>query len=207
MLAPDRLSCFWPGLARAWWRGSVSGLLAAIGFGWGLCILMLATFVWPNWFSPWLVALCWFAMLVFWLVESIRSHWQLGQLQGDAGPVVGDDRFARAQAEYLRGNWFEAESLLHAILNDTPRDAESQLLLVGVLRHSRRWSAAFRRLEQLELLDTSARWTFEIRRERQLIQRRQQEYLERETATAGSLEGEAQPAETVAEVSNNSAVA
>ena len=183
MLAPDRLSCFWPGLARAWWRGSLSGLCAALCFGWGLSILLLATFVWPNWFQTWLVVLCWLAMLFFWLVESIRSHWQLGQLHADAGPVPGDDRFARAQAEYLSGNWFEAESLLHSILTDTPRDAEAQLLLVGVLRHSRRWSAAFRRLEQLELLDTSSRWTFEIRRERQLIQQRQQQYLDGDERT------------------------
>jgi hypothetical protein len=176
MFAPDRLSCFWPGLAQAWWRGSTTGLLAAMGFGWGLSILLLATFVWPNWFYPWLVTLCWFGMLVFWLVESCRNHWHLGNLHADAGPVAGDDRFVRAQREYLRGNWFEAESLLHAILTDTPRDAEAHLLLAGVLRHSRRWSAAFRRLEQLELLDTSARWTFEIRRERQLISQRRQEY-------------------------------
>lgn len=200
MLAPDRLSCFWPGLARAWWRGSLSGLCAALSFGWGLCILMLATFVWPNWFQTWLVAVCWLAMLVFWLVESIRSHWQLGQLHADAGPVPGDNRFAQAQAEYLRGNWFDAESLLHSILTDTPRDAEAQLLLVGVLRHSRRWAAAFRRLDQLELLDTSSRWTFEIRRERQLIQRRQQEYAEDLQASESETEVESPQAKTAAEV-------
>ncbi len=179
MLATDRLSCFWPGLAQAWWRGSARGLFASIVFGWALCALLLATFVWPNWFRSWLVTLCWFGMFVFWMIESIRSHWLLGTLQTDAGPVAGDTRFVQAQQEYLRGNWFEAESLLHAILNDTPRDAEAHLLLAGVLRHSGRWSAAIRRLDQLERLDTAARWTFEIRRERQLIARHRQS----ETAT------------------------
>lgn len=203
MLAPDRLSCFWPGLARAWWRGSVAGLAAALGFGWGLSILMLATFVWPNWFSPWLVAVCWLAMLVFWLVESVRSHWHLGRLQRDAGPVAGDERFGQAQSEYLRGNWFEAESLLHAILTETPRDAESHLLLAGVLRHSRRWSSALRRLEQLELLDTAARWTFEIRRERQLIEQRQEEYL----ASQGDVSEEPQDGQAPAEVAIEGALA
>lgn len=190
MFDPDRLSCFWPGLAQAWWRGSSTALVAAIGFGWSLSLLLLATFVWPNWFAPWLVTLCWLCMLAFWLGESIRNHWQLGKLQADAGPVVGDDRFATAQQEYLRGNWFEAETLLHAILTDTPRDPEAHLLLVGVLRHSRRWSAAFRRLEQLELLDTSSRWTFEIRRERQFISQRQQEYVATKTDAAASDDGE-----------------
>jgi Tetratricopeptide repeat len=175
MLAPARLSCFWPGLAQAWWRGSVSGLFAAVCFGWGLSILLLATFVWPNWFSPWLVSVCWLAMLVFWLVESARSHWHLGQLYADAGPIPGDDRFTQARNEYLLGHWFEAEALLHAILTDSPRDAEAHLLLAGVLRHSGRLSSAFRRLDQLQLLDTAARWTFEIRRERQLLEHRQNE--------------------------------
>lgn len=175
MLATDRLSCFWPGLAQAWWRGSSRGLAAALLFGWALCVLLLATFVWPNWFRPWLVTLCWLGMLCFWTFESIRSHWQLGNLQRDAGPVAGDDRFAQAQQEYLRGHWFEAESLLHAILTDTPRDPEAHLLLAGVLRRSGRLSAALRRLDQLVLLDTSLRWGFEIRRERQLIAARQQE--------------------------------
>lgn len=180
MLAPDRLSCFWPGLAQAWWRGSVSALLAALMFGWGLCILMLATFVWPNWFASWLVTSCWMGMLIFWVVECVRSHWQFGKMQADSVPAAGDNRFVQAQHEYLKGNWFEAESLLHAILADAPRDPEAHLLLASVLRHSRRWAAALRRLEQLDMLDTSARWRFEIRRERQLILRRQQEHEERD---------------------------
>lgn len=171
-LAPARLSCFWPGLAHAWWRGSLRGLFAAICFGWGLCALMLATFVWPNWFASWIVSLCWLAMLVFWGIETVRSHWQLGRLRSDAGPLAGDDRFERAQHAYLRGDWFEAESLLHAILAQAPRDAEAQLLLAGVLRHSGRYTAAQRRLSQLELLDTSARWTFEILREKKLLEQR-----------------------------------
>jgi thioredoxin-like negative regulator of GroEL len=123
-------------------------------------------------------------MLVFWLIETVRSHWQLGRLRTDAGPLAGDDRFAQAQHEYLRGNWFEAEALLHAILAQAPRDAEAQLLLAGVLRHSGRYAAAQRRLSQLELLDTSARWTFEILREKKLLEQRQQ-----------SMEGEEQASE------------
>lgn len=189
MLASDRLSCFWPGLAQAWWRGSWAGLCAAVCFGWSLCVLLIATFIWPDWFYHWVVSLSWFAMLTFWLVTSIRSHWQFGQLQADAGPVAGDGRFAQAQVEYLRGNWFEAESLLLAILTDTPRDAEAHLLLAGVHRQTRRWSAAFRRLDQLELLDTAARWGFEIRRERQLIERRRREYAAAQSAEASEAVG------------------
>lgn len=75
-----------------------------------------------------------------------------------------------AQSDYLRGNWFEAEAKLLQILHHHPRDAESFLLMVGVLRRTNRHKSAMRRLEQLELLDTSAAWHFEIQRERKLIE-------------------------------------
>lgn len=77
--------------------------------------------------------------------------------------------FIQAQQEYVRGNWFDAEALLLEIVHQHPRDAESLLLLVGVLRHTRRWQPALRRLEQLELLDNASPWRFEIQQERTLI--------------------------------------
>lgn len=187
MLAPDRISCFWPGLAWAWWQGSARGLLIAVGFGWTLSILLLATFVWPNWFSPRIVALTWVALLFFWVVEIVRSNWTLRKLKTHGLPINNDQRFARAQEEYLRGNWFEAESLLHELLRDAPRDAEAHLLLVGVLRHCRRWNAAQRKLEQLETLDTAARWRFEIQRERQLLEKRRAATAASETDQETSL--------------------
>jgi hypothetical protein len=177
MLVPDRLSCFWPGLAWAWWHGSARGLLAAIGFGWTLTLLLLATFVWPGWFAPRWVGLLWLSLLVYWLVEIVRGQWTWTQLRRHGLPQPNDDRFTAAQREYLRGNWFEAESLLQEILHDAPRDAEAQLLLAGVLRHCRRWNAAARRLDFLEALDTASIWRFEIARERQHLQRLREESL------------------------------
>lgn len=173
--APDRISCLWPGLAWAWWQGSLRGLCAAIGFGWVLSLLLVATFIWPNWFASWLVSLLWFALLLFWVEELVRSNWNLRRLRTSGLPVAGDVRFSRAQEEYLRGNWFEAESLLHEILQDAPRDAEARLLLCSVLRHAGRWNAAERCLSDLEALDTGARWHFEIRREREKLTRRREE--------------------------------
>ncbi len=124
MLAPDRLSCFWPGLAKAWWRGSASALLAALMFGWGLCVLMLATFVWPK-----LVSLVASDQLLDRDADLLghrvcAQQLAIWQHASRCSPVAGDNRFAQAQSEYLKGNWFEAESLLHAILADAPRDAE-----------------------------------------------------------------------------------
>ena len=84
--------------------------------------------------------------------------------------VRSSQMFVDAQSDYLRGNWFEAEAKLLQILHHHPRDAESLLLMVGVLRRTKRLKAAMRRLEHLELLETSAAWYFEIQRERKLIE-------------------------------------
>ncbi len=142
---------------------------------------MLATFVWPHWFNSWLVTSC-----LDWDVDFLGCGMCAQQLGNMARCNAMQCQrlvtiaFAKRSRNISKANWFEAESLLHAILADAPRDAESHLLLASVLRHSRRWAAALRRLDQLELLDTAARWRFEIRQERQLIMRRQQEHQEQE---------------------------
>jgi predicted Zn-dependent protease len=91
--------------------------------------------------------------------------------------------FEEAQAQYLQGNWFEAEALLLDLLDKFPKDAEALLLLIGVLRHTQRWQPALRRLDQLQSLDTAAGWHFEIIRERQIVEKRFREaILEPQTA-------------------------
>ena len=92
-----------------------------------------------------------------------------------AKPLEAKDNFLLAQVDYLAGNWFEAEAKLLQILHEYPRDAESQLLLVGVLRRTKRFRPALRRLATLETLDSGARWRHEIRQERALIERRMAE--------------------------------
>lgn len=79
--------------------------------------------------------------------------------------------FTQAQEEYLRGNWFAAEARLLAILHAESRDVEALLLLISVLRQTRRWQPALRRLKQMELLDGSHPWRHEIAREKGLIER------------------------------------
>jgi len=165
-----RLACFWPGLAAAWYRGAAVGLFVSVMFSWFVCLLLLATFVWPNWFSRWLVVPLWLAVAVYWLVESVRSQVSLrAMLQPTSEDTT--EAFALAQKEYLRGNWFEAEAILLKIVQQHPRDASAGLLLVGVLRHTQRWRPALRRLEQLCLLESAAAWGFEIAQERRLIER------------------------------------
>ncbi len=57
------------------------------------------------------------------------------------------------------------------LIHGQPRDAEALLLLSGVLRKTRRWKSALRRLREIELLDTGSRWAFEIAQEKKWIER------------------------------------
>ncbi len=165
-----RYVTLWPGLAAAWYRGQLRGLLVALMFSWAICLVLLATFVWPAWISGWLVALVWGALGAYWLYEVVRAQFLVGTLMQDVAEDTSDS-FVTAQREYLKGNWFEAEARLLEITREHPRDVAAGLLLVGVLRHTRRWQPALRRLEQLKLLDAAAAWQFELYREQDLISR------------------------------------
>lgn len=165
-----RMSCLWPGLAGAWYRGLLGSLLAAVVCAWAACVLLLATWVWTEWFPIWIVRSAWVFGGIFWLGSAFWSHFRFASLFQATTPEQSA-AFERAQVEYLRGNWFEAEALLLEIVHRQPRDAESLLLLVGVLRQTRRWQPALRRLKQLEMLETAARWGFEIRQEKKIIER------------------------------------
>lgn len=162
--------CLWPGLAAAWINGDLRGLVLSVGFGWATSLLIMATFVWPQWISPFLVNTLWIAHAIFWFAETGRSLWTFKSISKPE-TVAQSPAFLEAQEHYIRGNWFDAEALLLNIIQETPRDAEAQLLLASALRHTKRWQAALRRLEQLEFLQAASNWRFEIQQERSLIKR------------------------------------
>lgn len=188
MFATSRMACFWPGLASAWYRGNTTSLAIAIFSTWVLGLLLLATCVWPEWVSVGVLRGLWLLSFVVWVGATIRSQWQFARLMQVSKPLEAKDNFVLAQTDYLAGNWFEAEAKLLQILHDFPRDAESQLLLVGVLRHTRRFRPALRRLAHLESLDSSARWRFEITRERAIIERRIAEELEEQAQSTSGVD-------------------
>lgn len=162
------MAYYWPGLAIAWHRGAARGLFISVVYAWWICLLLLATFVWPEWFSVALVRGMWLLAFVVWLGTTIYSRFTMRSYR-----VSCDDsgEFEKAQEEYLRGNWFEAEALLLRILERQPEDVPAALLLIGILRHTQRWQPALRRIEQVKLLDSAAVWTFEVEQEKRLVLR------------------------------------
>ncbi|MFN3191738.1 MAG: hypothetical protein ACE361_14600 [Aureliella sp.] len=164
-----RLASLWPGLAAAWYRGQIRGLLIAVLFAWAFCGLLLCTFVWPAWVPGWLLACVWLAIGAFWLYETVRCQFVISTLIEDTSPDT-ESEFAAAQAEYLQGRWFEAEARLLTITQDYPHDVTAALLLIGVLRRTKRLRPALRKLEQLSLLEAAFQWHFEIGREKKLLE-------------------------------------
>ena len=173
-MPPNAWTVVWPGLSRLWLRGQWRGLALAMGFAAALNGLLVATFLWPRLIGTdsWSVvfsALGWPALLCFW-GASVWNTWRLlPRLQPGADAHGDDALFLRAQTEYLRGHWYEAEKLLVRLLADSPRDADAHLLLASLFRHTRRYEEAQRQWDLLERLDNGARWLFEIDEERRRL--------------------------------------
>ena len=165
-----RLVCMWPGLPGTWYRGRAFELCAALAAAWLAVLLMLATFVWPHWFSVAVVRLLWSASLLGWLIAAIWEHIRFPSWFTTI-PQQATSAFSLAQQEYLKGNWFASEAQLLTILHENSEDAEALLLLVSVLRRTGRLQPAMRRLQQLELLDAAIRWRHEMGTERRLLER------------------------------------
>lgn len=163
------LTCLWPGLAPLWWRGYWSGLVEAVAFAAGLNLLLVATFVWPEWVErPW-PTLGWMTVSGVWIVACWRNWRKLPTLVDDQLDAIAQGLFIQAQTEYLKGNWYDAEKSLLQLFARRPRDIEGLLLQATLLRHTRRLDEAGIMLNKLERLNGSGRWFFEIAHERQRL--------------------------------------
>jgi hypothetical protein len=167
--------CGCPGLAPAWLRGSFSGVFELLAFSLLLNTLLIASFVWPQWGPAWLVRSGWVLCGSFWVISACHAYFKLPKWLAGPLRLPKNDLLMVAQTEYLRGNWFEAESLLSKHLLENPDDISAALLLAGVLRRSKRWKQSELCLEQIRLRESSARWNLEIQRELEILTREARE--------------------------------
>lgn len=200
------VACFWPGAAQLWSRGMWSGLAMAIGFAIVLNVLIVATLVWTEWIGTngkiglalGLLGICLISAVVDRYGtrtgrsdQSERSSGGRGLLE-DAGEELAENPdgglFRHCQAQYLQGNWYEAETSLLQLLEVAPRDVEGALLLATLYRHRRRYAEAARYLAELERNEQAERWSREIGHERACLAR--------------ALADESRPAETSSPDSN-----
>ncbi len=160
----------WPGLPQLWLDGAWAGLALAVAAAGLLDVLLLSTLIWVEWLSPAAVKFGWVTTGGLWIGAGIftnHSRAKTSLVEGE----VGQDLLRRAQAEYLQGDYFQAEATLAERLARHPRDAEARLLLATLLRHTQRIDEADDQLRQLTRLETAARWQIEISGERAQLKR------------------------------------
>jgi hypothetical protein len=151
----------WPGLPDLWWRGAWSGLALAGAFALVLNLLIAATLVWGELLGPNPGEMIWGGFVAAWmalLIVATRTTPRKAE-SALAGP---DDLFPTVLAEYLQGNWLEAELLARKLVARVPSDVEATLLLAAVLRHTNRFDEARETLDALTLWDRAAAWRMEI---------------------------------------------
>ncbi len=170
------LLCGWPGLTGLWYRGQMSSLLVAIGFSILLNLALVSSFLWPWSLGETFPAVAWPMIFLVWATSAWIAYHRLTDVMSVpttekvADPERPDTLFIQAQREYLGGHWEEAESLLRMRIDKAPRDVEARLLLVTMLRHTRRLDQARLQLSDMTRYDEALEWEFEVDRERQLIE-------------------------------------
>jgi hypothetical protein len=160
--------CCWPGLLRLWVQGDGIAVLVALTFGGVLNLLLVSSVLWPELLPGSGRTLAWLFLAGWWLFSAIRAYCALGHLDT---PAIGDSRglFIQAQGEYLKGHWFEAESLLQQLLRTTRRDIDAHLMLATLCRRTRRYDEALARLDLMDQFDGAEKWRWEIETERRLL--------------------------------------
>ncbi len=162
--------CLWPGLPRLWIRGDWAALAIAVAFGAALNLVLVSSFVWPELLPRSFNLIGWLVLGTVWLASVFQAYRSLPHLRE---PPRVDDRglFIQAQAEYLKGHWFEAETLLRQLLRHCSRDVDALLMLATLYRRTGRYDEAAKQLDRLDRLDEARKWRWEIAQERGTLKR------------------------------------
>src|SRR5262245_24302398 len=158
MRVSPMLLCCWPGLPRLWIVGDWSALAGAIAFGAALNFLIVSTWEGIDLLSAGVGVWAWLFLGGWWLFAAIRAYRGLPTLirrttvdQESLDNLDSKQRglFIQAQGEYLRGNWFEAESLLKQLLRISRQDVDARLCLATLYRRTRRYEEAWSELKSM----------------------------------------------------------
>ncbi len=158
----------WPGLPQLARDGNWAALAVAVAAAVLLNAVVLGTCVWTEFVAPAPRIICWAFVGVAWTASI--GFWTWNDRQRAAAVKAGDGKtFENALADYLKGNWFEAERSLNDLLARDEHDIEARLLMATLLRHTKRFDEATYQLNILVGLDGAYRWALEIHREGELL--------------------------------------
>ncbi len=175
------LRCLWPGLTRLGSRGEWLALSSALVFAGLLQVAVTVTFFWPATVNPRSVKVIWLVLATVWITGLWSGYDDIAAATRRFSDARLQDLFIRAQGEYLRGNWWTAQTLLEQLLALDRTDVEAQLMLAALYRHTERPESARRRLRFLEQLAGADTWRLEIEKERMLLERLDAERLDAES--------------------------
>ena len=159
----------WPGTTGLFRYGRWSFLAIAVAFALLVDLFLVLNFYWSAMITTTqrntlllLLAIAWIALT---MLAKILEHRIVASKTVDPGDKI----FAEASQHYMRGNWFEAESLLTTLLKKNPRDIESALMHATLCRRTGRWVEAKAILDHLSFYEESGRWFREIEMERRMV--------------------------------------
>lgn len=160
---------FWPGFQGIARYGHWSFLGLALAFAAMLDAFLIVNFFWTAAMTPsqrnGFLLLLFLAWALLCGVASLRRR----AVEAEIATEGTDETYRAALVHYLRGNWFEAESLIVPRLKKKPRDLELRLLQATLYRHSKRYDEAVLALDRLQQFDGADAWFLEIETERRFI--------------------------------------
>lgn len=165
------LTLIWPGLAWLWLRGSLGGLVLAVGFAVVLDVAMLTTWIWSDLLDDQVSVGIWSAAGAVWLMATVSALASFPPAIPRARNDAADALFRTARDAYLARDWLAAETKLRGLLVVAPTDGEAQLLLATLLRRVGRQAEAKTALEKLSRSDSGVPWQSAIIRELALLDR------------------------------------
>ncbi len=151
----------WPGLPDLWRHGAWSGLALATAFTLLASFILSATVVWDELVGPGRSSALWGGLAAGWLALLFVAKRSAPRTAVAAGGAASD-LFPAALAEYLQGNWLDAELLARQQIDLIPSDVEASLVLAATLRHTNRFDEARETLDSASLWDRAAGWKLEI---------------------------------------------
>jgi len=161
----------WPGLGRIWLLGDFSSLVTAFAASLLLNLAILSSFVWTRWPADGFVWVIWPVVGVIWLAAAIMTHLEAWSAVSGEGIESAEDVIGELQQEYLQGNWSRVQALAQQRLKSNSRDCEVRLMLLSMFRRLGNYESALKQLDILSGFDESQAWSFEMGRERELIDR------------------------------------
>jgi hypothetical protein len=120
--------------------------------------------MWTELFSPATRTAIWLVLAAIWTVSAAASWRWVGGLQIGRFRPADNDLFLQAREEYLKGNWFEAETALGRLLDRNVLDIEARLMRASLFVRTARGTEATGELDRLTRMDGGESWGMEIAR-------------------------------------------